>query len=93
MSRLPIRPAALAALAAPGPTYAALRQPAARRRSQGLDRVNHRGEPVTLLAGPGGGARRGVAGAALAAPGLPGTPSATAAMIARDRRRAGLRRL
>ena len=50
MSRLPIRPAALAAAAA-GLSYAALRQ-----RPPGGDatwsRTNHRGEPVTLLEGP-----------------------------------------
>ena len=56
MSRLPIRPAALAAAAA-GLSYAALRQ-----RPPGGDatwsRTNHRGEPVTLLEGPGRRHRR-----------------------------------
>ena len=68
MSRLPIRPAALAAAAA-GLSYAALRQ-----RPPGGDatwsRTNHRGEPVTLLEGPAV-AIGGMAGA-LAARGLTG---------------------
>ncbi len=68
MSRLPIRPAALAAGAA-GLSYAALRQ-----RPPGGDatwsRTNHRGEPVTLLEGPAV-AIGGMAGA-LAARGLTG---------------------
>lgn len=68
MSRLPIRPAAVAAGAA-GLSYAALRQ-----RPPGGDatwsRTNHRGEPVTLLEGPAV-AIGGMAGA-LAARGLTG---------------------
>jgi hypothetical protein len=68
MSRLPIRPAALAAAAA-GLSYAALRQ-----RPPGGDatwsRTNHRGEPVTLLEGPAV-AIGGMTGA-LAARGLTG---------------------
>jgi hypothetical protein len=68
MSRLPIRPAVLAAGAA-GLSYAALRQ-----RPPGGEgtwsRTNHRGEPVTLLEGPAV-AIGGMAGA-LAAPGLTG---------------------
>jgi len=68
MSRLPIRPAVLAAGAA-GLSYAALRQ----RPPGGEDtwsRTNHRGEPVTLLEGPAV-AIGGMAGA-LAASGLTG---------------------
>jgi UDP-GlcNAc:undecaprenyl-phosphate/decaprenyl-phosphate GlcNAc-1-phosphate transferase len=75
--RAGLTPAAAAALAARA-AYAALRA-----RPPGGEpawtRVNHRGEPVTLLAGPAV-ALGAVAGAALAA-GL-GTPSATAAIVA-----------
>jgi hypothetical protein len=76
MSRLPIRPAAVAAAAA-RLSYAGLR-----RRPPGgaaaWARTNHRGEPVTLLEGPAA-ALGGIAGA-LAAPSLSGRERAALAV-------------